>query len=88
MDYFSTHRGAYLGSMPYEGVNSRLYGAIYGPYLELRLYWHRPSLNISNSTAMYIRIGDRINDFTGYDFHHCGVGDKFGETASTSQVDL
>lgn len=74
--------------MPYEGVNSRLYGAIYGPYLELRLYWHRPSLNISNSTAIYIRIGDKINDFTGYDFFHCGVGDKFGDSASTSQIDL
>lgn len=87
-DYISTHRGAYLETMVYEGVNSRLYGAIYGPYLELRLYWHRPSLPISNTTAIYIRIGDRINDFTGYDFHHCGVADKFGETASTAQKDL
>ena len=65
-----------------------MYGGIYGPYLQLQLFWYRNSATISNSSNMIIRIGDQINSALGYDFYVCGTGDHYGTSSSALYQDL
>jgi hypothetical protein len=86
--YRSTYRGVNLGSMNFEGVNSKIYGGIYGPFLELKLFWYRNSLTMTNTSNIYIQIGSQINSAVGYDYFQCGVGDFYGSGIGSLQSDL
>ena len=75
--------------MDVEGVSSVLYGGVFsGTSLTLQLFWYRPSSNMTNSSALYIRLGGSISSTVGYDFYQCGVGDFFGSDTSTLLTDL
>ena len=87
-NYVSTYRGTYLGAMDFEGVSSQVYGGIYGPYLQMQLFWFRNSPIIGNSSNMIIRAGNQINADLGYDFYICGDGDYYGKSISTLSKDL
>lgn len=74
--------------MPFEGVNSNVYGGIYGPFLNMQLFWYRNSLTMTNATSIIIRIGEEISPELGYDYHKCGSGDYYGPSPSTMREDL
>lgn len=88
INFVSTYRGNYLTTMGFEGVNAKVYGGIYGPILQMQLYWYRPNPTITNTSAMVIQIGDKVSDLVGYDYYQCGVGDFFGESPTSLQRDL
>lgn len=85
--YVSTFRGMNLGSMQFEGVDSNLYGGIYGPYLQLQLYWYRPSPNVTNTSNLILQIGNGVNAIVGNDYFICGAGDYFGTDISNLMFD-
>ena len=87
-NYVSTYRGSDLGTMDFEGVSSNVYGGIYGPNLQLQLYWFRGSTSISNTSALTIRVGNQISSDLGYDFFVCGSGDYYGASATALSRDL
>lgn len=88
-NYVSTFRGAQLGTMQFEGVNSVLYGGLFsGTSLTFQLFWYRASAAMTNTTNMYIRLGGSISSTVGYDFYQCGVGDYFGTDTANLKVDL
>lgn len=72
----------------FEGVNSLVYGGIYGPFFNFQLFWYRNSLPMSNTTNIIIRVGDKISDDLGYDFFVCGVGDYYGTDHTNLNRDL
>lgn len=84
--YVSTFRGTYLGTMLFEGVNSKVYGGIYGPFLQLKLFWYRQSAAMTNTSNLIIRIGDEGT--IGYDYFKCGVGDYYGSNHNAMLKDL
>ena len=68
--------------MSFDGVNSDMYGGIYGPYLTLKLFWYRSSPNITNTSSMTLQIGEKINNIIGYDYYVCGDGDYYGTSVT------
>ena len=74
--------------MFFEGVSSEVYGGIYGPFLQLQLFWYRNSANISNSSNMIVRVGNQISTDLGYDYYVCGTGDHYGTSTSSLFQDL
>lgn len=87
-NYLSVLRGAYLGTMGFEGVASKIYGGVYGPLLQLRLFWLRNSSAMPNSSNIIIQIGDQISSIVGNDYYQCGVGDYYGFGLSSLLSDL
>jgi hypothetical protein len=86
--YVSTYRGPYITTMAFEGVNSLVYGGVYGPYLVMQLFWYRPSPNMTNTTNITIQIGNQIDENVGNDYYVCGVGDYYGASSSSISKDL
>lgn len=74
--------------MMFEGVNSLVYGGIYGPFYNFQLFWFRNSLTMSNTSNIIVRIGNQINEDLGYDYFVCGVGDYYGTDHTQLNRDL
>lgn len=72
----------------FEGISSSVYGGIYGPYLQLQLYWYRNSPTVTNTGGIIVQIGSKINEAIGKDYYICGSGDYYGNDPSTLQSDL
>lgn len=47
--------------MIFEGVNSKMYGGVYGPFLNLKIFWFRNNPSIANTSNLYIQIGDQMS---------------------------
>lgn len=74
--------------MGFEGVSSKIYGGIYGPLLQLKLFWYRNNSVMSNSSNIIIQLGDQISAVVGNDYYQCGVGDYYGFGLSSLLSDL
>lgn len=72
--------------MMFEGVSSKVYGGIYGPFLQMKLFWYRKSATIANTSNIIIRVGDQMA--IGYDFYKCGAGDYYGSNENALLKDL
>jgi hypothetical protein len=74
----------------FEGVESNVYGGVYGPFLQLQLYWFRNSPNVTNTTNIIIQIGNQISEVVGKDYFVCGNsgGDYYGVDVLNLQPDL
>jgi hypothetical protein len=59
--YVSTFRGISLGKMNFEGVESKVYGGVTGPFMNMNLFWYRKNPSLSNTSALIIQIGGQVN---------------------------
>lgn len=59
-------------------MDSTVYGGVFGPFLQLQLYWYRPNTTITNTTNLIIQIGSSVNEAVGSDYYICGSGDYYG----------
>ena len=64
-----------------------MFGGVYGPYLQLQIFWYRNSLSMPNTSNIKIQIGNQISSDIGYDYYICGSGDFYG-TSSNTMKDL
>lgn len=53
IDYVSTFRGKYIGTMVVDGAASEVYGGIEGPVLRMELFWYCPKPTLSSSDLYF-----------------------------------
>jgi hypothetical protein len=69
-------------------VNSNVYGGVFGPYLQLQLFWYRPSATVTNTSNIIIQLGSQVNEAVGNDYFICGAGDYYGTNILNILSDL